>query len=340
MELITEYATPAELTGFARASLADREENRFSLARWLPNQTINDLEFRFSRGPSELTQAASFRAYDAETPIGNRPGVSRVTGELPAIGEKLRLTEYEQLRMRNLPGEITNLVFRDAAALARKISARMELARGDALVNGSVTIAENGVQAEVDFARSPSHEVTAAVAWTDMANSTPLDDMLAWAETYLASNGEMPGAILTSRRIVSLLMRNDQLRGQVSGANTGVSLLNIDQINAAFAGFGLPPFTIYDAQLVDPAGTTRRVIPDDRVIFLPAAGGDTDLGATLMGLTLEAQEPGYGLAAGEQPGIVVGNWRKLDPIGLWTHAAAIGLPILANPDLTFVADVA
>jgi hypothetical protein len=59
-----------------------------------------------------------------------------------------------------------------------------------------------------------------------------------------------------------------------------------------------------------------------------------------MGLTLEAQEPDYQLAAAEQPGVVVGNFRTTDPIALWTHAAAIGLPIMANPDLTFVADVA
>lgn len=339
MELITEFATPAELTGYARESLADREENRFSLSRWLPNQTINDLEYRFSRGPSELTQAASFRAYDAETPIGNRPGVSRVTGELPPIGEKMRLTEYQQLRMRNLPGEITNLVFRDAERLARKIGARMELARGDALVNGSVTISENGVQATVDFGRSPTHEVTAAVAWTDLAASTPLDDMLAWAEVYNTTNGEMPGTILTSRRIVTLLMRNDQLRGQAAGATTGVSLLTLDQVNAVFASFGLPAFTTYDAQLVDPSGAARRVIPDDRLLFLPAQG-DSDMGATLMGLTLEAQEPGYQIAPGDQPGIVVGNWRTKDPIALWTHASAIGLPIMANPDLSLIADVA
>lgn len=43
MQLITEYATPAELTGYARAALRDREENTLNLNRWLPNETINDL---------------------------------------------------------------------------------------------------------------------------------------------------------------------------------------------------------------------------------------------------------------------------------------------------------
>lgn len=342
MELIDQYATPAELTGFARAALEDRPENQFMLANWLPNQIVNDLEYRFTKGPNELAQAAQYRAYDAETPIGSRAGVSRVTGELPPIGEKLRLTEYEQLRMRNLPEVITGLVFRDAERLARKIEARLELARADALVNGSVTLDENGVQATVDFNRSPTHEVTAATAWSDTANATPLTDLLAWAETYNDDNGVMPGGILTSRQVITYLMRNAELRGQVP--NTSAALLTLDQLNAILMSFGLPSLTSYDARVRDTSGTARRVLPGDRLIMLPSPVdptiGDSELGATLWGLTLEAQEPEYALPAADQPGIVVGNWRTRDPIALWTHAAAIGLPIMANPDLTFVADVA
>jgi hypothetical protein len=43
---------------------------------------------------------------------------------------------------------------------------------------------------------------------------------------------------------------------------------------------------------------------------------------------------------GEEPGIVAGSYEDEDPIALWTKASAIGLPILANPDLSMVADVA
>jgi hypothetical protein len=243
--------------------------------------------------------------------------------------------------MRNLNEEIANLVFRDAQALARKIDARLELARADAIVNGSVTISENQVEATVDFDRNPAHEVTAATPWTDEATSTPLDDLLSWAQTYSDTNGDMPGTILTSRRVIALLMRNAQMRGQVAGSSA--ALMTLDQVNAVLQSFGLPGLTSYDARLVDPEGLTRRVIPDDRLIFLPGPAdpnGDSELGGTLMGLTLEAQEPDYQLAAAEQPGVVVGNFRTTDPIALWTHAAAIGLPIMANPDLTFVADVA
>ncbi|CAO0836139.1 hypothetical protein SMICM17S_10340 [Streptomyces microflavus] len=81
MQLIDEFATPAELTGYARAALADRPENDFGLDRWLPNRTINDLSYRFTRGGGGLTEAATFRAYDASSDVGVRPGGARVSGD-------------------------------------------------------------------------------------------------------------------------------------------------------------------------------------------------------------------------------------------------------------------
>lgn len=340
MELTTEYATPAELSGFAREALADREVNRPSLARWLPYRTIPDLSFRFQRGSTGLTEAAAFRAFDAETRIGKRPGVTRATGELPPLGEKLRMTEYQQLRQKNMPGAITDQVYDDARRLTDKIIARLELARADALVNGVVTIAEDDTLAEVDFDRNPAHTVTAATAWTNPA-APILEDLEAWTQVYVDANGVAPGSIVTSRRVMSLLMRSEQLRGQMG--NTSAALLTGDQVNAILQGFGLPAITTYDARLVDPSGTARRVIPDDRFLFLPEPvdpNGESELGATLLGQTLESEEPDYALQPAEQPGIVVGNFKSRDPIGLWTHAAAIGIPIMANPDATFVADVA
>ena len=340
MELTTEYATPAELTGFAREALADREVNQPSLSRWLPYRVINDLQFRFRRGSDGLTEAAAYRAYDAETRIGKRPGVAQVSGELPPLGEKLRMTEYQQLRQRNLPDAITDQVYDDARRLTNKIIARLELARADALVDGVVTIEEDDVQATVDFERNPAHSVTAATAWTNPA-APVLEDLEAWNQVYVDANGISPGSILTSTRVMSMLMRSEQLRGQLG--NTSAALLTRNQVNALLEGLGLPAVTTYDARLVDPSGTARRVIPDDRFLFLPEPvdpNGESELGATLLGQTLESEEADYALQPSEQPGIVVGNFKSRDPIGLWTHAAAIGIPIMANPDATFVADVA
>ena len=101
MPLWNDVITPAELTGYARASMADYELRRGTLARWLPNREIADIVARFFRGQTGLMDAANFRSYDAEPEIGRRPQARRVTIELPALGQNLPVSEYEQLRLRS-----------------------------------------------------------------------------------------------------------------------------------------------------------------------------------------------------------------------------------------------
>ncbi|MCZ1009910.1 major capsid protein [Streptomyces lydicus] len=344
MLINTDYITPAELTGYVRAGEADRAANQFTLARWLPNNPIDDLEYRFTRGGEGLIEAASFRSYDTESQIAARPGITRVSGELPPISRKLRLNEYDRLRQRRLGGQVRNALMRDALRMTRAVSARMELARGEVLYKGKLELAENGIVATVDFGRKVSHTVVAATAWTNPAAEI-LADLMAWKATYIATNGEAPGAIVTSDRVVALMMRNDELRALVyAGGVSQPSVISVASINSVLQAYSLPPISTYEAQ-VRVNGTATRIIPDDRVLLLPAAGDandpeSTDLGATLWGTTAESLDGDYGIEDGEEPGIVSGVYAEKDPPALWTKAAAIGLPVLANPDLTFCADVA
>jgi hypothetical protein len=338
MYLSSDYVAPAELTGYARGALADLAVNAFRLSDYLPDRLIDDLDYRFYTGGEGLAEAATFRSYDAESPIGARPGIQRVSGELPPISRKIRLGEYDRLRMRNATGGILDALYSDAERMVRSVGARMELARGDALVNGRVSIAENGVQAQVDFGRTANHTVAAATVWSDTVNSKPLTDLLAWVDRYVATNGERPGRMLISSATLAYLLRNAEFRALASNVVAGTpNLVSQDAIRATLGAYGLPDFVVNDEQ-VRVNGAAVRVIPANRVVFLPA--NPDDLGATLWGTTAEALEPDFGITDGDGPGVVAGVYTTKDPVAVWTKAAAIGLPILANPDLTLSATVA
>jgi hypothetical protein len=115
-------------------------------------------------------------------------------------------------------------------------------------------------------------------------------------------------------------------------------------VDDTIQGMGLPPISLYDRR-VSVGGTSTKVIPDDRLLFLPApvATDDwqgTQLGATYYGQTLTSSEPEYGIAPSEQPGIVVGTYREPKPPMIADVVSdAIAQPVLANADLSFVADV-
>jgi Phage major capsid protein E len=345
MLLNTDYILPAELTGYVREAAANQPANQFTLNRWLPERMIDDLSYRFDRGAGGLIEAASFRSYDAESPIGSRVGVTRVEGQLPPISRKVRLGEYDRLRQRRDPQlNIRNGLLNDAEKMTREVAARMELARGDALVNGSVTINENGVQVTASFGRSGSHTVTAGTNWSDTDDADPLADLLSWQDTYNDTNGVDPGAIVTSKTVLGYLLRNAALRTLAGPPGNPVSIVSRTQLDELLTAHGLPALYTYDAK-VKLNGSATRVVAADKVLLLPAPGDPadpegTELGATLWGTTAESLDPKYALTEADQPGIVAGVYDTEDPMALWTKAAGIGLPVLANPDLTFCADVA
>lgn len=342
MLLNNDYIYPVELTGYVRNALADLNINKFTLSSFLPNDNVDDIVYRMLAGGTGLAEAGSFRTWDGESKIGRTQPLNRLIGELPPISQKVRLSEYDRIRSRRVTDEkVREQIFNDADTVADQVAARIELARGDALVNGSVTLAESGGLV-VDFGRSASHSVTAATLWTN-TSADILSDLLAWRDTYLATNGVEPGAMVGGRKVWNLMLRNQAVRNQVFPGANQPSIVTQTALNEMYAAQGLPPFTMYQSQVLV-SGTAQKIIPDNVVLFLPApvASDDirgTQLGATLWGPTSESFEPEYGLTD-DEPGIVAGVYKDADPVALWTKAAAVALPVMANPNLSFKATVA
>lgn len=340
MDLITEYVDPEDLTGFARAALADREVNQFTLSRYLKSQTINDLEFRTVRGGAGLVDAGQYRTWDTEAPLLDRPGLTRMIGELAPMSIKARVGEYVRLKQRQLTGEIESAIFNDVRRGANALAARVELGRGDALVNGQVSISdENGVTQTVNFGRDSSMSVTASAAWDATSGpGDPIADLLKWRDSYVDLNGSEPGVIVTSRKVLSALMGNSKLRAYAfpNGANAPSVITPVD-INRVLNAYGLPSIELYDVK-VNVGGSATRVIDDAKLLLLPAPGSEdaSQVGSVFWGTTAESLMPEYG-SVGE--GMVAGVYSKRDPVSLYTLVSAVNMPVLVNPNLAMVADV-
>lgn len=348
VDMWTDLIQPVELTGYARAALEDYERNiNGSLARWLPNQTINDIVARFEVGGTGLQPVAEFIGYDTETPLGSLPGAQRVTIELPKLGQKRHVSEYEQLRAR---GNLTNVVLRPTVerhteSLVAAISDRMEYERGYALQNASLLIDdETGFKQTGDWGRAAEHEVDATddggAYWNDDAADV-VENLVTWKEQYIATNGFAPGSILTSTKVLTTMMRHPEFRTLASSLAGAPTLVTEQAVNGALNAFGLPPITVYDRQ-VNFKGTVTKVLEDSDLFMLPSPGstvGGVNLGATYWGTTLEASEPEYSIGELDRPGIVVGTYKSRDPIALWVHAAAIGLAVLGDANLSLRATV-
>jgi hypothetical protein len=343
MAFIYDLADPRELQGFVRSVQEEADQNDFVLSQFLPNDNIDDIEYRVTQGQLNDEDAAMIRAWDTEAPIGSRQGFSRLMGELPPISKKIRLGEEDRLRRRQLDrggdtSEIVDAIFNDAGNLARSIAARVEMLRGEALYAGSITINENGVNQAIPFGRSGSHSVAPGTLWSNTAAAVPVTDEMAWTTTYNTTNGFRPGLAVTSQAVLNNMLLNAQYRSLSAVNGITPPFLSQAGLNAIRATFNLPPVVVYDV-VTRVAGVQTRVIPVDRFIYLPPAG--KPLGRTLFGTTAESLElvGAQQIGTDQAPGMVAVVEKTFDPVATWTKAAAIALPVLVNPDFSFVADV-
>lgn len=334
MALWTDVIDPATLTGYVRASLEDYEQQRGTLARWLPNREVADVSVRFFAGQNGLVDEARYRAYDAEPEVSRGISGKRVTIDLPALGQEIPVSEYQQLRERNVSDEaMRNAVLRTADVVVRSVADRTERMRGTVLVTGKATINQANFKSDDDFGRDASMAPTAADLWSD-PTADRLGTLETWLDLYREKNGDEPGALVMGTRV---------MRALASGTQFAVQLINGGQrpatqadVQAILAGAGLPQVVVYDRRT-----SGGRVIPDDRLLMLPAAvnpnaAEGTELGATFWGQTLTASDPGYAIADSEQPGIVVGAYKnEKPPMIAEVVSDAIALPVLANANLAF-----
>lgn len=346
MPIIDDYIQPEVLTGFVREV---PQPANLVLNQYLPDRNIGNVEAAIDQ-VNRVNRAAQFRAWDSETPVGERDSFQRSKIKLPPIGQKLPVSEQETLMLERVRtgGDNRNgyieAIYRDAEILTGNVRRRMELARGDVLTDGIFTLTgENGLTLQADFGVPNDNTVTAAIPWSDHADASPLQNIKTWVDYYIDLNGERPGRILTSNVVMNNLLMSGEIRDLFNRGVTltgGPNLLTDAMLNQALQAYGVPPIATYDTK-INWDGTNVRVIPEDLFIMLPT--NPLDLGYTAWGITAESlvltsgQNPG--LAFEELPGLVGVVLKEGDPVLTWTKVGAVGMPLITNPKLLFVADV-
>jgi hypothetical protein len=328
---VLDLIDPVELTEFSRVAADDFDAQSQSLARFFPYRGVTDIMYSYGKGLDLLVDEASFRAFDAESPIGRRAPSARVSGEILPISRKIPLSEYAQLRLRNASSdELIQAHFNDAARLARGIVARVERARAQLLETGKVTINENGVVQEYDADRATSLTVTTLATndrWSAYSTANPVRDILAWSELIYGLTGLRPTRMLVSSGVMSHLQQVASLASWTGITRARITTAEVVEAIQALAGVTVEVYTP-PAGMVTPLNAKKVVLITEGV----------QLGASLFGIPVEASEPEYaGLSV--QPGIVAGTWKEKDPVTPWTKAVALALPIMASPDTTLCAQV-
>lgn len=335
--------TPDDITAFVREAPTPAD---FALSAGFPVRTEDDNTVDFGAEVVRRNRTAKFRSYDGRIHVSERDASTGKRVKLPPLSSSLTRGEYERLQLEfartggTNTSALVNAIYNDAEQLIREIRARMELAWGDVLTDGILSIDENGLVSTADYGVPAEHKVTAATAWTDIA-APAFTNLQSWNNTYIATKGSRPGAMRTSNRTIQLLLRNTEIINAVHGSAAGRTMVTLVDLNALLVSFGMAPLVpTYDTK-VDVDGADTLVIPDDRVLLTPANLGD--LGYTCFGITATALElvnsTESSMSFADAPGVVGVVDKDGPPYREQTLVDAVGMPILTDAKALFIAEV-
>ncbi len=338
---------PPVLTAIARALVAEEDQRpqQSSLNFWFPSDSENALTYSYLTGTTRShTTSAPFRAFSVPSPIGTRPGRTRISGEIPPISLKYPLTELGRHQQQALINDTTlaitaeSDIIDDITTGIRAIYNRFQLAMSDLLVNSSLVFSENGIDVTQTVTRKASRVATAGIPWSTSATAVPHtneramlkvlrdEEDLMHDDLIAMCNEDTYDEYLACTSVISDLQTVRQASGPLSEEE---GTLVRRQRN-------LPNIVVNNRSIADAAGTLRKVIPDGKWLYLPKAAR---VGTTRFGTPAAASLESINLKRSEQAGPIAYLLEGLEPVGVTTVVDALGIPIFQDPDATAVINV-
>lgn len=329
---------------FNQKTVLDYQQNR-EYAPYLgeslfPETKQQGLDFKMIKGASKVPVIASVHAFDTPAEIGSREASSQDMS-LALIKRKIGLKEQDIIALespRNAAEQqyLMKQVYNDMDQMVNGVRSRVELMRMEALSKGTVTVAENNLNLTVNYNVPAANKqaLSGTSMWTDAA-SDPINDLLRWAEGLPT----IPTRALTSRTVLSTLLRHPKVLGALFGTGSGRVASRAD-LNNFLQSHDLPAIATYDAvyrqQNANGTYTQKRYFPNNAFVMF----GDGPLGETIYGPTAEEirllRSPNVDASmVGKVLGMVYEE--SVDPVGTFTKAVATALPSFPAADEIFQA---
>ncbi|WP_433943614.1 major capsid protein [Paenibacillus sp. SN-8-1] len=332
---LKDFQKPA-LMGLVEAVVADKNKVPTLADRFLPDDRIFSNTFAYDI-IKKSQHIGAMIGYGAEPPIVDRDAVASKMGEIAKMGLKYVATEEELLALNQArnDGEKNAIIDRltvKGVDLVNALLRRVDVIKMEAITKGTFSYNKNGVKVNVDFGIPAENKValTGTSAWSD-PTSDVIGNLLTWVDAYTAANGKAPDAILLSREVQALLLKNATIVNEARGANSGTNRVSVDELNSVLGGYGLPPVQV----VVNRKITVKDIYTgqDEVIEFMPinrVVLVSEGVGNFLYGPTVENDF---------QPGVVLDAYDKKEPIESVLRTVAAGFPAVEAPGLIFHADV-
>lgn len=271
----------------------------------------------------------------AEVPLTDRDPMRKVSGSVADIAQGYLVTKEElgALMDKSADGGRRRIaetqLLNKARQIRENVDARIEWMTWQALGEGTLTYAKEGIYLTTDFGIPASNKMIAAIKW-DATDPTILADYESWVRAYVDLNGVIPSVFMTSTTVINTVLNDALVRKQVTGLTD--KLITLDELNTFLRGRQMPPMEAFDTQVTyrnlnDGTRTSARLLDSKKGVFLRDGG---EIGVQLIGPTIENNM---------NPGIFAETIDLKLPTRSVINVVASSFPKISTPDLIMQAEV-
>ena len=349
-----------------QAYLVARVYEKLFWPTFFPLKSTPFLTYETLVGSKGNRVAADVVAYDVSAPLKTRKTVSKLSGEIPSIRMKKKMTEmdlntYNILKAQARPEQkaLLDLVFGDVDDCVDGVNARLEWIIFQALSKGQITLSTvtnaAGVITEeaIDFGllAANKEEVVGAntTKWTIAlaATSKPITD-IEFVMEQARNAGVAPKYMLMNRSKWLAFRISDQIKDfvipyAIYGGTRKQRAPTLEVANEALKSEGYPTIIIIDTRISyeDSGHKITSVDP-----WLDSAGADRyvtfleDLkcGDMLYGPIAEETNPPKQVVQAKKGPILISKWSDVDPVAEYTKGELNSFPSWPTIDRVFSLD--
>lgn len=332
----------------SKADLLDYSQNLNITRNYLGDTLFPDIktqhmkaEFYRLSDPLMLPTMAQVHALDTETHIGQRPTLEKVKLEKMFIKEQINQSERLQLWLEEGVTDantITQYIFDDVSRLTESVKTRTEVMKMEAICTGKITVDENGAKFSIDY-QVPANNKK-AFTW-----SSKTADIIGDIQNLVDSAkavGQTITTMVTSTKTISYMRQNEGIQTAIYsalGKGTYVSTTLLNQlVNDMFGIRIIVQDEFYRYEDAKGVLKSKRYFDENKAVFLSTLANGT-LGNGLWGTTPEELANGPWTSKNQTQYITAVMYEKPDPVSVWTKAAGMFVPVLANPNGLFIGTV-
>lgn len=314
------------------------------------------LTFETAIGRSRIEAAASIVDPDAPAPLRGRNKLEFMTGKIPTMKQKFRLTQAE---MRTIESIRENARFREkdrvqamldslygdvskcAVAGDKRVDLMLMQGISNLTIDTSTTFNPDGAAyGNVSLLAKTYQKQGVPVVWSDLATSKPLDDIENFVEGIYTAFGRTFGRIMMSRTLWLQFKRNAQVIDRLKsffniGKANGTYAPTKANIDEMFAENEWPLIEVVNDSIgIESDGiiTPQKAFNVNNVSFLPMGKLGVLENAYSMELSHRIEHKSYATF----DATLVSKWCEDDPLVEFTAMEMNAFPSLTQIDGIFV----